>query len=106
MSRQRNEQRILITQAMPNMVLARAVQLPNKISLCKPGQILSDQLILKLMNRGIKRIYVQGQPLPAHSQDDYEERIRQLRKRFSRVRHQIIMLSLERLVENEMVRRV
>jgi hypothetical protein len=105
MNRQ-NEQRILITQAMPGMALARAVTLPNKITLCKPGQILSDELIFKLMNRGIKRIFVQGHPLPAHSQDNYEERIKQLRKRFSRVRTQAIMLSLERVVEREIVRRV
>ncbi len=102
----RNEQRILITQALPGMVLSRPVTLPNKINLCSPGQILSDQLILKLMNRGIKRIHVQGHPLPAHSQDDYEERIKQLRLRFSRVRHIPFMLLLEDMVEREIVRRV
>jgi hypothetical protein len=102
----KDEQRILLTQALPGMVLSQSVTLPNKLILCSPGQLLNEQLITRLMNRGIKRVFVQGNPLPAPSRESYEDRIKHLRDRFSRVRSIPLMASLEKLIEREVVRRV
>jgi hypothetical protein len=99
-----NEQRILITQASPGMVLAQPVILPNKVALCARGTILSDALITRLMVRGIKRIIIQGTALPGPSQAAYAETIHHLHQRFDRVRHYPTMASLEIIVERAMVK--
>jgi hypothetical protein len=100
------EQRILITQAAAGMILSRPVAMPNKVSLCARGMELSDAVITRLMSRGIKRIWVRGQPLPRPGHDAYLETIRKLRERFSRVHHVPIMVSLQQLVEKVLVRRL
>jgi len=99
------EQRILLTQAAPGMVLSRPVAMPNRVNLCPAGTTLSDSLITKLMNRGIKRIHVRGRPLPAPSLLGFAERLRQLRERFSRCRGQPGMGVIESMIEKEVVRR-
>lgn len=101
-----DEQRILITQAAPGMILARHVVLPSKVSLCSRGTVLSEVLITRLMARGIKRIYVQGHPLPRPSQDAYLESIQKLHERFSRVRHVPLMVTLHAIVERVMAKRL
>lgn len=101
-----DEQRILITQAAAGMVLSRPVVLPNKVALCSRGTVLSDNLLTKLMARGIKRIHVQGHPLPGPSQEAYLDSIKKLHERFSRVRHVPLMVSLQYLVERVMVKRL
>jgi len=99
------EQRILITQATPGMVLARPVTLPNGVVLCAAGTTLNDQLLQRLTLRGIKRLYVRGQPLPAPSKEPVVDRIRSLRRRFSRVEQVPVMAMIERAIEKEISRR-
>ncbi len=99
------EQRILLTQAIPGMVLARPVRLPNKVTLCPSGATLDDALILRLMNRGIKRVMVLGTSVPQIARVGVEETMRAVRERFSRVRDQPLMGLLEKLVEDKLVRR-
>jgi hypothetical protein len=101
-----NEQRILLSQATAGMILSRPVALPNKVVLCARGLELSDIMIIRLMSRGIKRVYVQGNPLPGIGHDAFEESIRKLHERFSRVTHVPLMLSLAQLVEKAIVRRL
>ncbi|HYE08312.1 MAG TPA: hypothetical protein VEL07_22550 [Planctomycetota bacterium] len=99
------EQRILLTQASPGMVLARPVRLPNKVTLCPSGATLDDALILRLMNRGIKRVMVLGASVPQLPRVGVEETMRAVRERFSRVRDLPLMHLLEKLVEDKLVRR-
>jgi hypothetical protein len=99
------EQRILLTQAAPGMVLSRPVTLPNKVILCGRGLTLQDSLIHKLMGLGIKRIYVRGKPLPAVHRESFADRLNRLRRSFSRVRHVPHMALLEQAIEKRVVRR-
>jgi hypothetical protein len=99
------EQRILLTQATPGMVLSRPVQLPNKMVLCPRGAELADGLITRLMGMGIKRVWVRGKPLPAFGQEGYSQRIARLRASFARVRHIPLMGALEQAIEKQIVRR-
>jgi hypothetical protein len=101
----KHEQRILLTQARPDMELARAVALPNQMVLCGAGQLLSEDLITRLMSRGIKRVFVRGNPLPAPDHSNLQESIAQLHRRFSRVRNVYIMELLLKTIEAELVRR-
>jgi hypothetical protein len=101
-----DEQRILITQAVPGMVLSQPVVLPNKVALCARGTELSAPLIARLMQRGIKRVHVRGHPIPDLAQQGYAEVVRRLRLRFSRVRDRPVMVELERVVERVLVSRL
>ena len=85
--------------------MARPVVTANKVTLCGRGTRLTEQLIQRLTLRGIKRIFVQGHPFPARSQAPIDERIRELRMRFSRVGDVPLMARIERAIEAEMVRR-
>lgn len=99
------EQRILLSQAAPGMVLSRPVQLPNRMVLCPRGADLSESLIAKLVNLGIKRVWVRGHPLPALSHEGYSQRVGRLRHAFSRVRQIPLMAVIEQAIEKQIVRR-
>ena len=98
------EQRILVTQATPGMILAKPVIMPNRVALCSAGMELSASVINHLLVRGIKRIYVRGQPLPARGEDEFEVMMRKLRHRFSRSRQVPLMSSIELIVEHALVK--
>lgn len=100
-----DEQRILLTQAAPGMVLSRSVQLPNKTVLCPRETVLSDDLVLRLMARGIKRVHIRGTPLPGNHQLGFSGRIERLHQAFSRVHHLDHLATLEKVVEHVLVRR-
>lgn len=100
-----DEQRILLTQAAPGMVLSRPVQLPNRTVLCPRETVLSDDLVHRLMARGIKRVYVRGTPLPGSHELGYRQRMDRMSRAFSRVRHIEAMATLEKAVEQVLVRR-
>lgn len=100
-----DEQRILLTQASPGMLLARQVQLPNQMVLCPRGTELTHDLIHRLMVRGIKRIYVKGTPLTIQRLISYTERRDRLKHAFSRARAYPHMALLEQVLERLLVRR-
>ena len=97
-----DEQRILITQAQPGMVLARPVTLPNKISLCGTGTELTDDLIQRFMLRGIKRLFVQGAALRSSANQPLAIRLENLHQRFSRVQDNSMMRYIEHCIEEAM----
>lgn len=100
-----DEQRILLTQAAAGMVLSRPVALPSKVMLCSRGTALNDATIARLMARGLKRVWVQGHPLPSPALENYADVTRRLQERFSRVQHSATMIGLQRAVERVLVRR-
>jgi hypothetical protein len=100
-----DEQRILLTQASEGMVLSRPVQLPNQMVLCPRGSTLDPALIHRLMARGIKRIYVRGNPLSLHRMVSYSERRERLRHAFLRARDIPHMAVLEHVLERLLVNR-
>lgn len=101
----KDEQRILLTQATPGMVIARPVLSQQHVLLCGAGHVLDEDFITKLMVRGIKRVYVKGHPLPSPDHAALQEAVQQLRRRFSRVQGVYVMNMLERLIEAQIIRR-
>lgn len=100
------EQRILVTQAAPGMVLARPVQLPDRMVLVGEGAQVTEQLIGQLISRGIKRIVVRGTPIASPGKQDWATRIAQLDERFSRVRNRPFMSALRDVVARVLARRM
>ncbi len=100
------EQRILVTQATPGMIIARPVLLPDRMVLVGEGAVMTEQLIGQLMTRGIKRIVVRGQPIQGTTgAQDWPTRMAQLDERFDRVRYLPIMQALRETVARVMARR-
>jgi hypothetical protein len=101
------EQRILVSQAEPGMILARPVVLPdNEMVLCPKNTVLDDVLIARIGARGVKRIHVQGHPLKGHrTAMDYDTHIKRLAERFSRVQHVPFMRALQLSIERILARR-
>jgi hypothetical protein len=99
------EQRILLTQAGPGMVLSQPVIMPNRMVLCPRETVLTDALIHQLMARGIKRIHIRGTPIPGGHQIGYTERRGKLANAFSRVRSFDHMAAIERVIEQMINRR-
>lgn len=102
--RPQDEQRILITQAKPGMVLSRTVELPNRVRLCPSGTELTEGLIARLFERGIRRIHVFGHPIPSPTSEEWNQTMARLQNRFSRVAHEPFMMSLQRHIQSELAR--
>jgi hypothetical protein len=66
-----DDQRILLTQSKPGMVLSRAVVSPSHITLCSGGTELTLDLIDRLSSRGVKRLWVAGHPVPPPRPEDF-----------------------------------
>ncbi len=98
------DQRILVTQSAPGMVLARPVQLADRMILVGEGAVLTEVMITQMLKRGIKRIVVRGQPV-VRSSGDFDAHMLELQKRFSRVEHIPLMTALRDVVARQLARR-
>lgn len=99
------QQRILITQARAGMVLSQPVFTPTRVPLCGAGTSLNDELIHRLTMRGVKRIHVRGCPLHSQNELPFEERMRLLEERFSRIEgYQPLMTGLMETIRAEMAK--
>ncbi len=99
------DQRILVTQAIPGMELARPVLLPDRMVLVGEGAVLTDAMITQMLKRSIKRIVVRGLPIDHATQGDYGARMTALKERFSRVDHIPLMRALHDLVARNLAKR-
>lgn len=88
------ESRILINQAEEGMVLSRGVDGPGGMGLCGAGTALTKGIIERLMNRGVRRVWVTGKP-NVPGADDYQTAMRKLHERFQRVHHIPFMAAVE-----------
>jgi hypothetical protein len=97
--------RILLNQAKPGMILGRVVTSPSAAVLAPSGMTLTADLISRLESRGIKRIYVLGDPYPGQASLAWAEASRRLQDRFSRCRNRPYLMELERHIANELAKR-
>ncbi len=99
------DQRILVTQAVPGMVLARPVVQPDRMVLVGEGAVLNEAMITQILKRGIKRIVVRGQPVARSTTGDFDARLAALDNRFSRVGKDPLMAALRDVVASNMAKR-
>ena len=99
------DQRILVTQAAPGMVIARPVVQPDRMVLVGEGAVLTQVMITQMLKRGIKRIVVRGQPVQRSASGDFDARLARLAERFSRVEKDPLMAALRDIVASNMARR-
>lgn len=99
------DQRILVTQSTPGMILARPVLVADRVVLVGEGAVLTDTMITQMLKRGVKRIVVRGQPLSRTTVGDFDARLAALQARFARVEHLPLMSALRDCVARTMARR-
>lgn len=56
-------QKILVSQAAPGMIIAKAVATDSGLTLIGAGKELTGELIVALEQKGIKKIVVEGHPV-------------------------------------------
>ena len=95
---------ILLTQARPGMVIARAVVDMSGTMLCNDGAVITPDTILRLALRGIKRLVVREAHLAGPRQEDAHTRSQMLELRFSRVHDNALMMDLHDTVAKELER--
>ena len=99
------DQRILVTQAAPGMVIARPVVQADRMVLVGEGAVLSEVMITQMLKRGIKRIVVRGQPVARTASGSFDARMAALDARFARVMHIPLMSALRDIVATNLAKR-
>lgn len=96
-------QRIPISLAAPQMVLAKAVKTEDGKVLCGPGVELTAELISRLSKSGVHVIAVKGHPVQIPGEKTLLEMIKALEDRFSKVKDDPILRALMRLIAEHMI---
>jgi len=101
----RKMQKIPIDLATPGMKVAKPVANDRGIVLCGPGSELTEEMIIRLSDMGIKRITVEGHPMDTgDTGKSLGQQIDELQTRFRKVEGDPLMrrikdIFLERLRE-------
>ena len=91
-------QKIPIGLATPGMKLAKSVANDRGIVLCGPGAELTQEMITRLSDMGIKRITVEGHPVDmADSEKSLSQQIDELHARFKKVEGDPIMRRIKHI---------
>ncbi|NVM23056.1 MAG: hypothetical protein HWN68_14895 [Desulfobacterales bacterium] len=79
-------QKIPINLAAPGMKLAKSVANDRGIVLCGPGTELTEEIIARLSDMGVKRITVKGRPVDTGEEEkSIGQQIEELHARFTKV---------------------
>ncbi len=100
-------QTIPIALAGPEMVLARDVRRnenPQVPPICGRGTILTESLIERLVNMGIKVVTVEGHPVAVEGEKTLEDLLADLDHRFSKVANVPLMGRLKEIYRKNIIR--
>lgn len=96
-------QRIPLSLAVPEMVLAKAVKTEDGKVLCGPGVELTAELISRLSKSGVHVVVVKGHPVQMPDEKSLAEMIKELEERFLKVKDDPILRALMRLIAEHMI---
>jgi len=96
-------QRIPIKLAKAGMVLAKDAVTPEGQVLCGAGTSLSEELIARLKRQGVLVISVQGHPVRLPGEMVLSEKLKELDRRFSKVKDDPVLRALKHLIGEHLV---
>ena len=96
-------QQILIAQAGEGMVLAKDVENEEGRVLCGKGTPLNDSLIERLRRMEVTHLTVEGHPVTDENEKPLCEELRDIEKRFSRVKHIPPLMHLKKRLQERAV---
>ncbi len=100
-------QNIPITLARPGMVLSREIKSsedPSSMTVCGKGVRLTEQLISRLEQLGIRTVTVEGHPVVVEGEPTLEQMLADLDARFSRVTDDPLMMKVKELYRRQIER--
>jgi hypothetical protein len=100
-------QNIPFTLAAPGMVVARDIKTsddPSSMTLCGKGVKLTESLIDRLRQMGIKSVTVEGHPVKREGENSLEEMLAALDRRFSRVTDDPLMMKIREMYRRQILR--
>ncbi|MCB2181403.1 MAG: hypothetical protein KQH63_05225 [Desulfobulbaceae bacterium] len=80
-------QQILSLQAAEGMVLAKDVETPDGRILCGKGTPLTQMIIDRILKMEVSHITVEGHPVAVEGEKSLEQELRDIEKRFGKVKH-------------------
>ena len=96
-------QQILSMQAAEGMVLAKEVETPDGRVLCGKGTALSPSIIARILKMDISHITVEGHPVAVEGEKTLEQELRDIEKRFSRVKHVPPLMFIKKKIMQRLV---
>lgn len=96
-------QQILIMQAADGMVLARDVETPEGRVLCGKGTALSASIIARILKMEVSHITVEGHPVAVEGEKTLEQELRDIEKRFSKVKHVPPLMFIKKKIMQRLV---
>ncbi len=96
-------QQILSMQAADGMVLAKDVETLEGRVLCGKGTVLSASIIARILKMEVPHITVEGHPVEVKGEKTLEEELRDIEKRFSRVKHVPPLMFIKKKIMQRLV---
>ncbi len=91
-------QRIPIKFAKPGFILGKEAITPEGQVLCGSDTELTEDLILRLKKQGVLVLTIKGHPVRLPGELPLSERLRELDRRFSKVKKDPVLKALETLI--------
>ena len=96
-------QKIVCQQAEEGMVLAREVITPEGRTLCGHGTELSAAIIARFLKMEVPYISVEGHPVKVEGEKSVKEKLHDIEKRFSKVKHVPPLMFLKNKIMKRLV---
>ena len=93
-------QKVPIELVKPGMVLARPITNETGMALCAEGTELSDTIIERLKRMNVSHVTLKGHPVDLGDTKTKEQKIEELKMRFSRVQDDPLMQKLQSAIES------
>lgn len=96
-------QKVPIEVVKPGMVLAKGVTSDAGMVLCGEGTELTDSIIERLKQKNVSHLTLKGHPVDLGESKSTEQKVNELKERFSRVQSDPLMLKILEAIESAII---
>ena len=96
-------QKVPIEVVKPGMVLAKTVASDTGMVLCGEGTELTDTIIERLKQKNVAHLTLKGHPVDLGESKSTEQKVNELKERFSRVQSDPLMQKILEAIESAII---
>jgi hypothetical protein len=96
-------QKVPIEVVKPGMVLAKTVTSDAGMVLCGEGTELTDSIIERLKQKNVSHLTLKGHPVDLGDSKSTEQKVNELKERFSRVQSDPLMQNILEAIESSII---
>jgi hypothetical protein len=96
-------QKVPIEMVKPGMVLAKTVASDAGMVLCGEGTELTDSIIERLKQKNVSHLTLKGHPIDLGESKSTEQKVNELKERFSRVQSDPLMQKILEAIESAII---